>query len=283
MNLEMYSGYPELKMSDIVTGTKIVLLDDVFKGNPPLHAGVRFIEAIITNEKYPFIRMKVLGSDGENALHKGTHIDRTVPTIMMRGRLMESAAPKENHFKDGGEINPDNPEVKEYFAHQDGKAGGVLVGKRHSEGGIQGVNKATGDKIEVEGGEVIITRGAVQDDSLHDFEGEKLTNKQILSKINVSGGGVAFAEGGDIPDLSCRCTGKKYQYGGTEMSDYDIIRKLGAHYEPSESEIERGAIIELREHGKDLDRFREGDYSQLTLARQMAITHLKENPDYYSK
>ena len=50
-------------------------------------------------------------------------------------------------FKEGGEIK-----------HISGKVGGYLVGKRHSEGGIKAINKSTGQPLEMEGGEVVITR-----------------------------------------------------------------------------------------------------------------------------
>lgn len=118
-------------------------------------------------------------------------------------------------------LNYDSKAVKDYFAHKSGGAGGLLVGKRHSEGGIKAINKSTGQPLEMEGGEVVITRNAVSDDTKREFEGEMLTNKEILSKINQGGGGVAiFEEGG------CLCSGKKYKYGGETISDYDILKRM---------------------------------------------------------
>lgn len=134
-------------------------------------------------------------------------------------------------MKNGGDLKYDSNGVKDYFAHSSGDAGGVLVGKRHSEGGIKAINKATGQPIEMEGGEVVITRNAVSDNEKRDFEGEMLTNREILSKINQGGGGVPiFAEGGDISSHSCACTGNKYKYGGEMMSDYDIINNMAKSY-----------------------------------------------------
>ena len=106
----------------------------------------------------------------------------------------------------------------------------MLVGKRHSEGGIKAVNKSTGQPLEMEGGETVITRNAVSDNTKREFEGEMLTNRQILSKINVSGGGVSFAEGGDVP-YKCACSGKKYKYGGDLIPDYHIVDMLGGQHE----------------------------------------------------
>jgi len=130
-------------------------------------------------------------------------------------------------FKQGGDLKYDSANVKEYFAHGSGNVGGVLVGKRHSEGGIKAVNKSTGQPLEMEGGEVVITRKAVSDEKKREFEGEMLTNKEILSRINESGGGVKiFSEGGDIESDTCSCSGKSYKYGGKMMVDYDIAKHI---------------------------------------------------------
>jgi hypothetical protein len=135
----------------------------------------------------------------------------------------------EKSFKDGGEV----------VAHASGKVGGVLVGRRHSEGGIKAINKSNNQPIEMEGGEVVITRNAVSDNQKREFEGEMLTNKEILSRINESGGGVAFANGGKVKD--CGCSGKKYKYGGKMMTDFDIVESIrGASKLPME--LNRRAI-----------------------------------------
>jgi len=132
-------------------------------------------------------------------------------------------------YKKGGEINPDSKSVKNYFAHGSGKAGGVLVGKRHSEGGIKALNKSTGQPLEMEGGEVVITRNAVSDNTKREFNGEMLTNREILSKINESGGGVSFASGGTLPKR-IRTSGKEYKYGGKMMKDHDIVSSCGCKH-----------------------------------------------------
>ncbi len=110
-------------------------------------------------------------------------------------------------LKQGGELNPDDPTVKAGVEHRAGAAGGLLVGKRHSEGGIKAVNKSTGQPLEMEGGEVVITRKAVSDPSPVTYNGKKMTKRQVLSAINQSGGGVAFAKGGETPG-DCGCDNK---------------------------------------------------------------------------
>lgn len=120
------------------------------------------------------------------------------------------------------DINPNNA-----------KKGGYFHGRSHAEGGIKAVNIDNGQLIEVEGKEVIITKGAVEDDSLHEFEGEMLTNKQILSKINQSGGGVAFADGGELSH--CGCSGKHFKYGGETLEDYEIVNRINKPYKHKEA------------------------------------------------
>jgi len=71
---------------------------------------------------------------------------------------------------------------------------------------------------------VVITRNAVSDNQKYEFEGEMLTNRQILSRINVSGGGVSFEDGGEIDE--CGCSGHKYNYGGEVLEDYEIVKRM---------------------------------------------------------
>ena len=128
-------------------------------------------------------------------------------------------------LKKGGEIDADDPQIKKAMTHKAGAAGGLLVGNRHSEGGIKAINKSTGQPLEMEGGEVVITRDAVSDDTKREFEGEMLSNREILSRINESGGGVSFAEGGDVPN-KCACMGKQYKFGGKMMRDNEIVENI---------------------------------------------------------
>jgi hypothetical protein len=115
-------------------------------------------------------------------------------------------AKMESSFEKGGELNPDDPKLKNTMIHKSGSAGGVLVGKRHSEGGIKAINKSSNSPLEMEGGEVVITRNAVSDNEKKEFEGKMMTNREILSKINEDGGGVAFADGGKVEkEADCGC------------------------------------------------------------------------------
>lgn len=109
--------------------------------------------------------------------------------------------------------------------HNQGAAGGYLVGRRHSEGGIKAVNKSTGQPLEMEGGEVVITRNAVSDTTKRSFNGKMMTNREILSAINESGGGVAFAEGGEVPE-SIDFVDMVFEYDGQELDSRKILEKM---------------------------------------------------------
>jgi hypothetical protein len=121
----------------------------------------------------------------------------------------------------------------------DGKKGGYFKGRSHAEGGIKAYNVDTGQHIEVEGEEVIITKGAVNDTEKREFEGEMLTNREILSRINQSGGGVAFEEGGEIKGHECGCSGKKYKYGGELMEDFNIMRKMNEPFNLAQNNLKQ--------------------------------------------
>lgn len=112
--------------------------------------------------------------------------------------------------------------------HKDGTLGGYLVGKMHGEGGIKAEVKG-GQQIEMQGNEVVITAPAVEDKTKREFQGQMLTNRQILSKINEEGGGVSFADGGDVPTM-IKTTGRKYTYGGKLMPDHDIVSGCGCQH-----------------------------------------------------
>jgi hypothetical protein len=156
-----------------------------------------------------------------------------LPNGFMVRKHKNNKMEKGGYYKAGGEINPDDKNVKDYFSHGSGNVGGVLVGKRHSEGGIKAVNKSTNQPLEMEGGEVVITRNAVSDNQKREFEGKMMTNREILSKINESGGGVSFADGGDIPE-SIYTSGKEYKYGGKMMKDHEIVSSCGCKHSMAE-------------------------------------------------
>jgi hypothetical protein len=88
---------------------------------------------------------------------------------------------------------------------------------RYESGG----NISTNDQpIKVKAGSVVITRNAALDEKTkHEYNGEMLTNKEILSRINHDiGGGVEFAEGGKI-----------------ESNTFDKVISSSSRFKPSET------------------------------------------------
>jgi len=122
-------------------------------------------------------------------------------------------------------------------ATNDAKKGGYFDGRPHSKGGIKAVNIDNNQPIEVEGGEVVITKRAVADDTKKEFEGKMMTNKQILSKINESGGGVSFEKGGQVKsDNSSFSNGGKLDEDEYYISDEDL------NFEIDEKEFADGGV-----------------------------------------
>jgi len=171
--------------------------------------------------------------------------------------------------------------------HNKGTLSGYLVGRTHAEGGIKAVNKSTGQPLEMQGGEVVITAPAVSDNTKREFEGKMMTNREILSAINEKGGGVAFAKGGDIPK-SIKHTGASYKYGGKTMTDHEIMMKInGGHLAEGFSLREIASIhqvpLSTLKNQVRLGMKAESEHTK-SKREQMKIVkdHLFENPKYYT-
>ena len=171
--------------------------------------------------------------------------------------------------------------------HNKGTLSGYLVGKTHAEGGIKAVNKSTGQPLEMQGGEVVITAPAVSDTTKNEFNGKMMTNREILSQINVKGGGVAFAKGGDVPK-NIKRTGASYKYGGKTMTDHEIYKHItGGHLADGMtlSQIAKKHKVSLKELQKQVDLGMKAESEHTSSKReQMKIVkdHLFENPKYYT-
>ena len=147
-----------------------------------------------------------------------------IKIIMKKNKFTESKA--ENNPTGGVLVGKRQGQT---IIHNKGTLSGYLVGKTHAEGGIKAINKSTGQPLEMQGGEVVITAPAVSDQTKHNFDGEMLTNREILSKINEKGGGVSFAKGGDVPK-KLKSTGASYNYGGQTMTDHEIVTLINGGY-----------------------------------------------------
>lgn len=138
------------------------------------------------------------------------------------------------------------------YLHKDANLGGYLVGKRHSQGGIKGVNMSTNQPIEVEGGEIQICRSAATSSKKYDFNGKEMTSREILSQLNQDGGGVAFEDGGTIDPKSSNVVVKnpndpiKYEGG-------EIILTRGAVSNPKQYEF-NGKMMTTREIASEINQ-----------------------------
>ena len=172
--------------------------------------------------------------------------------------------------------------------HNKGTLSGYLVGKTHAEGGIKAINKSTGQPLEMQGGEVVITAPAVSDNTKRKFEGKMMTNREILSTINENGGGVAFAKDGMEIPKSIKRTGASYKYGGKTMTDHEIYKFItGGHLAEGMtlSQIAKMHKVSVKELQKQVDMGMKAESEHTTSKRkQMQIVkdHLFENPKYYS-
>ena len=60
-------------------------------------------------------------------------------------------------------------------------------------------NNISNKPLEVDGGQVIITKPAIDSKDKYLFEGKEMTPKEILSILNSEHGGISFQEGGKVP------------------------------------------------------------------------------------
>ena len=60
-------------------------------------------------------------------------------------------------------------------------------------------NNISNKPLEVDGGQVIITKPAIDSKDKYLFEGKEMTPKEILSVLNSEHGGVSFQQGGKVP------------------------------------------------------------------------------------
>ena len=273
-------------IENIQIGDIYVIKEDMFAPHQdhehPQHLSTRYATVEVKSPCHRNLdsyTLEVMDCDCDNAAGryaKGKVIERSRKHILSSGKL-KSAVAKATEFKDGGELNADSQEVKEYFAHDSGNAGGLLVGKRHSEGGIKADVKSTGQQIEMEGGEAVITRGAVNSKKKYVYEGKDMTTREILSDLNVKGGGVAFADGGDVPEkMNCGCSSMKV--GGISYTPQDFITLSEKEYQ--EHRLIDGIEKERTDHFYTLAKLNSGAISIEQALREIASKEMMIDPKY---
>lgn len=117
------------------------------------------------------------------------------------------------------------PTIEEEF-----KEGGVVVGKRHSESDENGTGEkflveSTGQVVELEGGEGVLSKESMESEKLYTFDGKKMTGRQIASFLNHKYGGVQFSEGGEVDkNAVCGCRSKYYHGGELPSATLDSLK-----------------------------------------------------------
>ena len=273
-------------IEDIQVGDIYLIKEDMFAPHQdhehPQHLSTRYATVEVKSPCHRNLdsyTLEVMDCDCDNVAGiyaKGKVIERSRKHILSSGKL-KSAVAKATEFKHGGELDADSQEVKEYFSHDSGNAGGLLVGKRHSEGGIKADVKSTGQRIEMEGGEAVITRGAVNSKKKYVYDGKEMTTREILSDLNVKGGGVAFADGGDVPEkMNCGCSSMKV--GGISYTPQDFITLSEKEYQ--EHRLIDGIEKERADHFYTLAKLNSGAISIEQALREIASKEMMIDPKY---
>jgi hypothetical protein len=137
------------------------------------------------------------------------------------------------------ELDGKKMSTKQALSKINQEGGGVPIKKQGGELSENGQPQSAGNGLKLKGESVIITRDAVLDDKKREFNGEMLTNRQILSRINVAGGGAAFEEGGEIPAEIC-CGGGQFSYGGKMLYGREIAKDMNDSCGCKHSKMEEG-------------------------------------------
>lgn len=109
------------------------------------------------------------------------------------------------------------------------KEGGVVVGKRHSEMAEDGTTgerflvESTGQIVEVEGGEGVLGTESMNSSRKFEFQGKKMSGREIASFLNHKYGGVEFEKGGQVKDV-CGCKSMYYHGGELPTSTLDSLK-----------------------------------------------------------
>ena len=111
-------------------------------------------------------------------------------------------------YKEGGKIDGEK-----------GSEGGMVVGKRHSECDNKGCGEkfevgGSGKVVELEGGEAVMGAASMQAEKKYEFEGKKMTGKQVASYLNHKGGGVKFANENTYKRGGSIHTVYRFKHGG---------------------------------------------------------------------
>jgi hypothetical protein len=194
-------------------------------------------ELIIEQENLHFDKLKAPKSLEEIAKMHGVELEileielekgikeekeHTEDELTARTIALHHLAEKPNYY-DILEEAMAQPSIEDEF-----KDGGVVVGKRHSERDENGTGErflveSTGQVVELEGGEAVLSKESMQSDDKFSFNGKKMTGREIASILNHKYGGVEFEKGGSV-DSVCGCNTKYYHGGELPTAIVDSLK-----------------------------------------------------------
>ena len=164
------------------------------------------INRIFQNKSSDLISYK-LDANNEPNIHHVLDFNKSFNIRLQKGGIANSKnnknmAQSNNLPKPAAEVGGYlvSKENGKTVVHENGDKGGLLVGQRHSEGGIKMDNTSTNQKLEAETGELLLTNKIANNDKTYELDGKELSAKEVASNLNVQGGGIRFSAGGAVVD-----------------------------------------------------------------------------------
>jgi hypothetical protein len=210
--------YEKLKeMEETFEDGGIFVLDEI--ALPDSYANIETLTRVLANQGYEIVKSvknqgifetggMVVGKSHQEADENGTgekfKLKSTGQIVELEGGeavIVGKAIDSEDKISfDGEERTP--REIASYLNHAYGgvkfeKGGHITCGcskKKYYHGGE--LPSAVVNSLN--GGEAVITKKTMESKDRYEYEGEKLTPRQILSRINHRYGGVSFAKGGKL-------------------------------------------------------------------------------------
>jgi hypothetical protein len=210
--------YEKLKeMEETFEDGGIFVLDEI--ALPDTYANIETLTRVLANQGYEIVKSvknkgifetggMVVGKSHQEADENGTgekfKLQSTGQIVELEGGeavIIGKAIDSEDKISfDGEERTP--REIASYLNHAYGgvkfeKGGHITCGcskKKYYHGGE--LPSAVVNSLN--GGEAVITKKTMESKDRYEYEGEKLTPRQILSRINHRYGGVSFAKGGKL-------------------------------------------------------------------------------------
>lgn len=190
---------------------------------PDSYANIDSLNRILQNQGYEIVKSvknkdifetggMVVGKSHQEADENGTgekfKLKSTGQIVELEGGeavIVGSAIDSNDKINfNGEEMTP--REIASYLNHAYGgvkfeKGGQITCGCSHKKY-YHGGELPSAVVNSLQGGEAVITKKTMESQDKYEYEGEKLTPRQILSRINHKYGGVSFAKGGKLTRFS---------------------------------------------------------------------------------